>query len=316
MFPLCKNLGGRWITKILLLAVFLISCLMIIEQLTTTIDVTMVPHLPSRFLLAKNHDTLTRHADSTTEGFDQDPSIDRSPSLTEDKLVEEIQNKMPSLPIVYWNKYKNKPMGMNSTCARFPSMFDLEFNNLYWQTLRTSDGTFQLYGAYLDKRAQNRLGPTVRILGMIDRIEPSVVTYCQLWFEGKKEPVITKSFEYKYIWYKKWGNYKQGIYQPYLTACVLPIGYKNQIPASVSLVEKKCDNATNNLRVIYERPEVKKDFAVCVKGLDFLHEDLSVRLVEWIELLNILGADKVFFYKLQTHPNITKVLDHYEQEGQ
>nr|CAI5819580.1 unnamed protein product [Callosobruchus analis] len=194
-------------------------------------------------------------------------------------------------------------------------MFDLEFNNLYWQTLRTSNGTFQLYGAYLDKRANNRLGPTVRILGMIDRIEPTVVTYCQFWFDGKKDPIIGKSFEYKYIWYKKWGNYKQGIYQPYLTACVIPQKYRDHIPQSVSLVEKQCDNATNNLRVIYERPREKKDFAVCVKGLDFLHEDLSVRLVEWIELLNLLGADKVFFYELQVHPNISKVLRHYEQEG-
>lgn len=52
-----------------------------------------------------------------------------------------------------------------------------------------------------------------------------------------------------------------------------------------------------------------------MKGLDFLHEDLSVRLVEWIELLNLLGADKVFFYELQVHPNISKVLKYYEQEG-
>lgn len=80
-------------------------------------------------------------------------------------------------------------------------------------------------------------------------------------------------------------------------------------------MEKQCDNATNNLRIIYEKPAVKKDFAVCVKGLDFLHEDLSVRLVEWIELLNLLGADKVFFYELQVHPNISKVLKYYEQEG-
>ena len=39
--------------------------------------------------------------------------------------------------------------------------------------------------------------------------------------------------------------------------------------------------------------ERKKKFAVCVKGLDFPSEDISVRLVEWIEMLNILGADKV-----------------------
>lgn len=83
---------------------------------------------------------------------------------------------------------------------RFPSILDIEFNNNYWQTLHTSNGTFHLFGAYLDKRKNNRLGPTVRVLGMIDRIEPTVITHCQFWFDGKKEPVITKSFEYKYVW--------------------------------------------------------------------------------------------------------------------
>lgn len=96
---------------------------------------------------------------------------------------------------------------------------------------------------------------------------------------------------------------------------MIPQKFRDHIPQSISLVEKQCDNSTNNLRVIYERPIEKKDFAVCVKGLDFLHEDLSVRLVEWIELLNLLGADKVFFYELQVHPNISKVLRHYETEG-
>jgi len=53
--------------------------------------------------------------------------------------------------------------------------------------------------------------------------------------------------------------------------------------------------------VIYNRPpdDQKKGFAVCVKGLDFLYDDLSVRLIEWIEMLNILGADKIYFYNLQ-----------------
>lgn len=178
-------------------------------------------------------------------------------------------------------------------------------------------GTFQLFGAYYDIRKNSRIGPAVRILGMIDRIQPKVQTYCQFWFDGQMEPFIVKTFEYKYIWYNKWGNYKQGIYQPYLIACQIPKPFKGLVPASVSIVENKCDTATNNLRVLYNRPEddKKKGFAVCVKGLDFLYDDLSVRLIEWIELLNILGADKIFFYNLQVHPNISKVLDYYEAEG-
>ena len=114
--------------------------------------------------------------------------------------------------------------------------------------------------------------------------------------------------EYKYIWYKKWGNYKQGLYQPYLLACQLPKTHWGKVPASVSVVEYKCDTATINLRVIHNKPEgEKKKFAVCVKGLDFPEDDLSIRLTEWIELLTTLGADKIFLYNLEVHPNITKV---------
>ncbi|ENN71839.1 hypothetical protein YQE_11458, partial [Dendroctonus ponderosae] len=308
------NRGGRFFTKVITLGIiWAVIIYTALQFRSIKLDVPM-PHLNSRFLLQKRLDTLTRH-DSTTEATDIEPSVDKSPSLSEDKLINDIQNRLPNLPIVYWNLHKNQPMGMNRTCARFPSILDIEFNNNYWQTLHTSNGTFHFFGAYLDKRKNNRLGPTVRVLGMIDRIEPTVITHCQFWFDGKKEPVIAKSFEYKYIWYKKWGNYKQGIFQPYLTACVIPQKYNSLVPQSISLVEKPCDNSTNNLRVIYDAPKEKKDFAVCVKGLDFLHEDLSVRLVEWIELLNLLGADKVFLYQLQVHPNITKILDHYEKEG-
>ena len=82
-----------------------------------------------------------------------------------------------------------------------------------WQVLESSNGSFYLYGAYLDVRANNRLGPTVRVLGMINRLEPSVKTQCQLWFSEDKpgsEPVVSRVLEYKYIWDKQWGNYKQG----------------------------------------------------------------------------------------------------------
>ena len=141
-----------------------------------------------------------------------------------------------------------------------------------------------------------RLGPTIRILGMINRLEPRVRTFCQIWFQGSGQPVISKVLEYKYIWFKKWGNYKHGIFQPYMLACQLPQSHWKQVPISVSVVENECDLATNNLRVTYNRlkeGEKKKKFAVCVKGLDFPSEDISVRLVEWIEMLDILGADKV-----------------------
>ena len=92
-----------------------------------------------------------------------------------------------------------------------------------------------------------------------------------------------------------------------------------QVPESVSLVEKKCDHARNNLRIFHDvsvtEAERKNRFGVCVKGLDLLHDDKSTRLIEWIELLNILGADKIFFYEFTVHENVKKVLDYYSNKG-
>ncbi len=92
-------------------------------------------------------------------------------------------------------------------------------------------------------------------------------------------------------------------------ACQLPKTHWRMTPVSVSIVENICDTATNNLKVIYNKlePSMTKDpFAVCVKGLDFPDIDISVRLIEWLESLEALGANKVFLYELEVHPNVTR----------
>ncbi|CAD0204137.1 unnamed protein product [Chrysodeixis includens] len=240
--------------------------------------------------------------------------------LSEAELRADAERRLPSLPLAYWHKHKDdkNKFFKKKDCAPFPSIYDLEFHNTYWQTMHASEGVFHLYGAYMDARNTSRIGPAVRILAVHDRIRPTLATHCQLWFEERDAPVVVRNLEYKYVWNSKWGNYRDRVLQPYLLACVLPAEVRHLVPASVSLVENPCDRATNNLRVHYDRPAPpaqRKDFAICVKGLDFLHEDLSVRIVEWIELVRQMGADKIFFYELQVHPNITKVLDYYAAEG-
>ena len=87
-------------------------------------------------------------------------------------------------------------------------------------------------------------------------------------------------------------------------------------PISVSIVENKCDYASNNVKVIdNQRKQPKKDeVIVCVRALDF-DNDMSFQLIEWIELLHLLGASKIFFYIIQLHPNMSKVIDYYVSRG-
>ena len=157
------------------------------------------------------------------------PKIDVRGAPSEEEMAATLQQRVPNVPVQYWVQHKANITIKNHTCAVYPSIMDLRFNNDYWQTLHTSNGTFYLYGAYYDDRARNPLGPTVRILGMIDRIEPTVKTHCLLWYDVAKDPIKTAVVEYKYVWFKKWGNYRQGLLQPYLLACKVPPNFPNQV---------------------------------------------------------------------------------------
>lgn len=245
--------------------------------------------------------------------------LDLRPFPSEDQLVREIEDQLPSLPLAYWKnatRLAAKPGETGNCTPRYPSFFELEFSNVYWQTFRSKSATFQLFGAFFDERRLLSTGPVVRVIGMTDGIVPQEKTFCQLWFEDEREPVVVEVLEYKYIWYSERNNYEQGTYHSYLIACKVPESHRGRgPPASVSLVERRCEMARNNLRIIYNKPERKKPFAVCVKGLDYPYNDLSAKLVEWIELIGLMGADKIFLYQLQVHPNMTKVMQYYQRLG-
>ncbi len=47
--------------------------------------------------------------------------------------------------------------------------------------------------------------------------------------------------------------------------------------------------------------------AVCSKSLSHLG-DVSIRFIEWIELLRAQGVDKIFLKVYAVHPNVMKVI--------
>lgn len=224
-----------------------------------------------------------------------------------------IDENLERLPKIYLEgKTYNKQF--NKTCRKFPNLNDIHFSNSYWQVLDTPiNMDIQILSAFLDNRKLNKNKETVRIVAMMNKVDINITTYCQLWYEKEKDAVVVKVDSYEFIWIKQWGVKNE--YMPYLLNCNIPKTHYNVTPLSVSLVNKPCDYAKNNLAIIYDRPKHKKNFAVCVKGLDFMDDDLSLRLIEWIELLLIFGVDKIYFYKLEVHPNVEAVLEYYEKIG-
>ncbi|XP_059485209.1 uncharacterized protein LOC132202358 isoform X2 [Neocloeon triangulifer] len=207
--------------------------------------------------------------------------------------------------------------------GRYPNPMRIKYNNIYWQVQEMDNKiTYYLYGAYYDNRTLLP-APTVRVLGHVNRYQPNKLQNlsCQLWFKDDPKPIVVKVFEFFYLYRHEWHYLlvAPDLLEPYFVNCLLPPKLTGgRIPESVSLVEEPWHNATNNLRVLYTPTPSggKKKFAVCVKGLNFYHDATqAVRIVEWLELLRILGADKVFFYQYHVHPKIGRVLQHYENEG-
>ncbi len=52
---------------------------------------------------------------------------------------------------------------------------------------------------------------------------------------------------------------------------------------------------------------------MCVKGLFFLDPSIIPRLVEWMELLFILGADKIFVRYEHLEKRILEMFLHYQE---
>nr|XP_027229216.1 uncharacterized protein LOC113820994 [Penaeus vannamei] len=225
--------------------------------------------------------------------------------------AQDLQKAVPNLHSRYWSlSFKGK-----RSCAHYPFYDQIRYNKGCWQIFSTSSGTFYLFGAYYDNRTMVD-GPIVRVLGMMDRVVQQVSIFCQFWLFGQNKPVFAKVSGHTYIW-TTFSHITYRLLRPCLLSCQMPSDYAHQVPESVSLVEQPCDTATTNLRVVNNRPPEgqTKDFAVCVKGLDIYHEDKSIFLVEWLETLYLLGADKVFMYDLQVHPNTAKVLKYYQETG-
>lgn len=79
-------------------------------------------------------------------------------------------------------------------------MTDLNVTDIYWQVMNSTNGTFYLYNAYFDDREDLINGSVIRILAFINKIDPMVKTYCQMWFEGFTSAVPVDVQEYTVIW--------------------------------------------------------------------------------------------------------------------
>ena len=153
----------------------------------------------------------------------------------------------------------------------------------------------------------------IKTLAMVSRKAQEAKTYFQLWFDGIDEPIITNACEYRVAWLARYKQNKFGS-EPIFISCPNPLASLNLVPTTVSLVEHQCDNASNNLKIIHNKPKLKEKKTIGTCTLLYYYKDFNntMKLVEWIELVLLLGSDQIIFYVFEVHPEIIKVLKYYQ----
>ena len=207
-------------------------------------------------------------------------------------------------------------------------LFNITINNQYWQEYISRRGIFYLYNAYLDTRGKYSY---IQIIAIAEKAARNDVHKCAIWYKNSSDPDISlEPMKMNPINLKRLHEAQLFIGNQnsvpninnmafYVLTCKI-LNRRNRIPQAVSIVDHKhtyknsdCYAATNYLKVNHNYEE-KKDFAVCVKAY-FFQKSHVTKLIEWIELLSILGAKKIFLYELEGNPDVWKVFDSYIRKG-
>ncbi|CAH1795856.1 unnamed protein product [Owenia fusiformis] len=166
-----------------------------------------------------------------------------------------------------------------------------------------------LYSGYYDDRETVKNGSVVRVTGMIQRNRIKDIKdkyYCYLWYPSSSYPVTVKA-KGRILW-----TYDA----PFMSAiftCPVPSSHKN-LPTDVTISDEKCQNITNMISI---RPELisKKtgNVGICCKVI-YGSPD-PVRIVEWVELNLLIGAEHIYMYNSSLKGKVNTVLDYYQELG-
>ena len=95
------------------------------------------------------------------------------------ELFNDLQGRLPNLPVFGWLSMKNLTDDGRAGCSKYPDIMDLHFRNKYWQIFEFVDEnqdpsltlyvTFHLYGAYFDNRTLLPNSQSmVRVISMVN----------------------------------------------------------------------------------------------------------------------------------------------------
>ncbi|XP_055858888.1 uncharacterized protein LOC129921187 isoform X2 [Episyrphus balteatus] len=194
-----------------------------------------------------------------------------------------------------------------------------------WQFIGDPYYRQQIYSAYFDPRTElynpshfdaNHISyGSIRVFAVLPlRLQTDIICYIKY-----EDTFIEQVKAYEALPMQEHENMK---FSGYTIMCPLRMrrgGAIVHLPESVAIIymaNPLSEEVPTYVPISYSKENVlakpNKTLAICVGPLQ-QHYSQVLRMVEFIEIYRLLGADKFYFYRLEVTPEIDKVLGYYER---
>lgn len=222
-----------------------------------------------------------------------------------------IQSRKPYMEnVMRYQDFRPLSKSLIDDCSNplRPSNESIKYFNTFWQRLDWRAGRLHILKAHYDERISNP-NPIVRIIAATETHHIPKI-YCVMWVDDEMYPKISiATIHYGWL---KWLKLPKNTKQIHTIIVNCPANYGK--PKSISLTTDPCKVLGNNLEIPLNKSEVNNktsNIAVCVRWFIYPNHDMSIRLIEWLEMVRILGADHVYLSDLSIHPNMNRVKQFY-----
>jgi len=166
-----------------------------------------------------------------------------------------------------------------------------------------------VYSAFFDSRRTLRSQPQVAVIAVIDRrLSQQPHLWCRVWYNSVDEAMVLRAYLMPIGAGKLMAD---GIE---LVEHIITCHVKTDacVPVSVSLAWGASVSEMTSFRVpieLAQNTSSQQNLAVCV-STSFGHVDAR-RLIEWLEMQQILGVQLVVIYNHSVSPSVGHILSHY-----
>ncbi|XP_050394738.1 beta-1,4-galactosyltransferase galt-1 [Patella vulgata] len=156
-----------------------------------------------------------------------------------------------------------------------------------------------VFSAYLDDRKPNVF---IRLMVLLEKTKKKVPIFCHI----NSVIIIAKQYEMCENHNKPFGGY--------IYSCELPRNMSNPCPLHVSTVYASSASSEVALPIIPVKPLSKpQQFGICISPL--FGSVKKEKIVEFIELSQVLGANHFYFYDNNISAEMKMTLNYYEQKN-